>query len=267
LIVIKVGGSKGIDLDKFIDDFAEIIKSGQKAILVHGGSHETNIISEKLGKPPLFVTSISGYESRFTDRETLEIFEMVYAGKINKTIVEKLIQKGIKAVGLSGIDGKILSGPRKSTIRIIENGKKKVLRGDYTGKVENVNIELLNLLLENGYIPVITPPAISYEGEAINVDGDRAAAVLAYKLKAQKLLIFSNVPGLLKDLTDPDSIIEKIDKKDVETSMNFAKGRMKKKVMAAIEALQNGVEEVIFADARIKSPIKNALSGKGTHIK
>ena len=123
MIVIKVGGSLGIDYDAVCDDLASLIKSGQRAILVHGGSAETNLLSEKLGKPPRMVTSVSGYESRYTDRETLEIFEMVYCGKINKGIVERLQRLGINALGLSGIDGRIWEGIRKSTILIVENGE------------------------------------------------------------------------------------------------------------------------------------------------
>ena len=112
------------------------------------------------------VTSVSGYESRYTDRETLEIFEMVYCGKINKGIVEKMQKRGINAVGLSGVDGRIWEGIRKSAITIIEDGKRKVLRGDHTGRVERVNLDLIQLLLEHGYTPVLSPPAISYQGEA-----------------------------------------------------------------------------------------------------
>ena len=102
MIVVKIGGSAGVDLDAVCRDLAALTKAGQQIILVHGGSHETNMLSEKLGKPPRFVTSVSGMESRYTDRETLEIFEMAYAGKVNKGIVERLQKLGVNAVGLSG---------------------------------------------------------------------------------------------------------------------------------------------------------------------
>jgi len=267
MIVVKVGGSKGIDLEAVTSDLAELHAAGQQIILVHGGSHETNLISEKLGHPPRFVTSVSGYESRYTDRETLEIFEMVYCGKINKSIVEMLQRKGANAIGLSGIDGRLLEGPRKDAIKIVDKeGRRRVLRDDFTGKVEKVNLDLLNLLLGAGYLLAITPPAISYAGEAINVDGDRAAAVVAAAVKADKLIILSNVPGLLRDVTDEASLITKVDKTFVEEIMKFAQGRFKKKVMGATEALHQGVKEVVFADARIAKPISAALEGKGTVI-
>ena len=267
MIVVKVGGGKGIDLDAFCRDLASTIKGGADIVLVHGGSHETNVLSERLGKPPRFVTSISGVESRYTDRETLEIFTMVYIGKVNKYIVEQLQRHGVNAVGLSGIDGRLLEGSRKPFIKVVEDGKRKVLRDDYTGKVEKVNVSLVRLLQDNGYTLVVAPPAISYESEAINVDGDRAAAVLAAALGAEKLVILSNVPGLLRNPEDESTLITEIRREQIERYADFAKGRMKKKVMGAAEALQEGVREVIFADARVEGCVVRALEGKGTVIR
>ena len=266
MIVIKVGGSRGIDYDAVCADLAELHADGVPALLVHGGSEETNIVSEKLGKPPRMVTSPSGYTSRYTDRETLEIFEMVYCGKMNKMIVEKLQRRGVNAVGLSGVDGRLWEGPRKSSVTIVENGKKKILRDDFTGRVERVNTRLLELLLANGYLPVLTPPAISYDGEAMNVDGDRAAAMLASSMQAESLVILSNVPGLLRDVHDESSLIRNIAAAEIEQFAGFAQGRMKKKVLGAREAIEAGVRRVIFADARVARPIHAALAGDGTVI-
>ena len=267
MIVIKVGGSQGINYDAVCADLAGLIHKGEKAILIHGGSAETNRISERLGKPPRMVTSVSGYESRYTDRETLEIFEMVYCGKVNKGIVEKLQRMGVNAIGLSGIDGRIWQGTRKATITIVEEGKKKVLRDDHTGRVERINVPLLQLLLAHDYTPVLTPPAISYDGEAINVDGDRAAAVLASALRVDRLIILSNVPGLLRDLHDESSLIPELLISEIEHFVDLAKGRMKKKVLGATEAIRDGVKEVILADARLEKPISCALAGRGTVIR
>lgn len=267
MIVVKVGGGKGINYEAVTGDLAELHKAGEQIILVHGGNYETNLLSEKLGKPPKFVTSVSGYESRYTDRETLEIFEMVYCGKINKMIVELLQQKGANAIGLSGVDGRLLEGTRKEAIKIIdEEGRRRVLRDDYTGKVEKVNTSLVNLLAGAGYLLVVTPPAISYNSEAINVDGDRAAAVLAASLQADKLIILSNVPGLLRDVNDESSLITHVKQENMEQAMSFAAGRFKKKVMGATEALSEGVKQVVFADARVERPISAAIAGKGTVI-
>ncbi|WP_339095885.1 [LysW]-aminoadipate kinase [Deinococcus sp. VB142] len=266
MIVVKVGGSSGIDYDAVCADLAERHRSGEKLILVHGGSGETNRVAEALGHPPRFVTSPSGYTSRFTDRETLEIFEMVYCGKMNKGIVERLQRLGVNAVGLSGLDGRIFEGKHKDSVRSVEGGKVKVLRGDYTGTVEKVNTGLIELLLDAGYLPVLTPPAASYEGVAINVDGDRAAAALAVALKAEAMLLLSNVPGLLRDFPDESSLIRHIPANDVESYLAFAQDRMKKKVLGAAEAVAGGVGRVVFGDARAGKPITAALEGAGTVV-
>ncbi len=122
------------------------------------------------------------------------------------------------------------------------------------------------LLLNNGYLPVISPISSSYDGEAINVDGDRASALLATELKADKLIILSNVPGLLEDVDDESSLIKHIEKAKINQFMEFAKRRMKKKVMGAAEAIESGLKEVVFADARLDKPVTNAMNGKGTVI-
>ena len=263
MFIVKVGGSRGIDYDSFLRDLAQ----HNDYILVHGGSYELDKIAAKLGKPPVFVTSVSGFTSRYTDRETLEIFNMVYGGKMNKMLVEKLQQLGINAVGLTGLDGRLLEGRRKKALRIVEDGKKKVLRGDHSGIIERVNVGFLRLLLDNGYTPVVTPPAISHEGEAMNVDGDRCAAQIAVALRAETLVILSNVPGLLRDPDDESSLFGTISPSRIDHHMEvYAKGRMKKKLLAVKEALQGGVRRVVLGDARGEAPLSQALKGRGTVI-
>lgn len=265
-LVIKVGGSAGINYDLVCDDIAQLVKDGARIILVHGGSDETNKISTQLGKPPRVLTSPQGYTSRYTDSETLDIFSMVYAGKMNTRIVERLLKRGVAAIGLSGVDGRLLEGTRKTSVRAVIDGKQMLVRDDFTGKVEKVNTGLLNLLLNAGYTPVISPPAVSYEGEAINVDGDRASAVLAAAIGAKQLIILSNVPGLLRQFPDESTLIPALKFDGLEQALGFAEGRMKKKVLGASEAIAGGVEQVVFADARTERPIFNAMQGKGTVI-
>jgi len=266
MIVVKVGGSEGIDLGSVCHDVARLAQEGQRLVLVHGGSHRTNIVAEKLGHPPQFVTSVSGYTSRRTDRETLKIFEMVYCGEINKAIVQMLQVEGVNAVGLSGLDGRLLEGRRKTAIKIIQDGRRRVLRDDYTGTVDSVNTHLLRLLLDNGYLPVVTPPAISTQDEAINVDGDRAAAKIASALKAEQLIILSNVPGLLAEFPDENTLIHHVDPGRAEEFMAHAQGRMRIKLLGALEAIRGGVGRVIFGDGRIEAPVRAALSRQGTVI-
>jgi acetylglutamate/LysW-gamma-L-alpha-aminoadipate kinase len=248
-------------------DIAELVQQGKQVVLVHGGSKETNVISEKLGHPPRFVTSVSGYVSRYTDRETLEIFAMVTAGRINKLLVERLQQLGVNAIGLSGLDGRLLKGKRKGTLRIVENGKRKVLRGDYSGRIEQVNVGLLHTLLAAGYVPVVAPLAVSHQGEALNVDGDRVAAAIGSALKAHRLIILSNVPGLLRRFPDESTLIPHIPLAQAKGHLDrYAQGRMKKKLLGAIEALHDGVGQVVIADGRLAQPLHQALTGQGTVI-
>jgi [amino group carrier protein]-L-2-aminoadipate 6-kinase len=264
--IVKVGGSAGINYDLVCDDVAALVKEGRKLVLVHGGSDETNRISTQLGKPPRILTSPQGYTSRYTDSDTLDIFAMVYAGKMNTRIVERLQKRGVNAIGLSGLDGRLLEGPRKASVRVVVDGKQVLVRDDFTGKVEKVNAPLLKLLIGNGYTPAISPPACSTDGEAINVDGDRAAAMIAAALGAKQLIILSNVPGLLRNFPDESSLIPRIKFGELEQALSFAEGRMKKKVLGASEAIAGGVSEVVFADARIERPIFNAMNGNGTVI-
>jgi len=267
LIVVKVGGSEGIDYEAVVRDAAELWQQGRRLIIVHGGSAETNRIAEALGHPPVFLEHPGGLTSRLTDRQTLEIFEMVYAGKMNKMIVELFQRQNVNAVGLSGVDGRVFEGRRKKAVKYIENGKLKVRRDNLTGSVEKVNTGLLNLLLGAGYLPVLTPPAISYEGEAMNTDGDTAAAQVAVQMQAEALLLLSNVLGLLRNFPDEASLINEIPADRVEDFMDFAQGRMKKKVLGAADAVKGGVGRVIFGDARVEAPITKALAGAGTVVR
>jgi acetylglutamate/LysW-gamma-L-alpha-aminoadipate kinase len=267
MLVVKAGGGEGLDMEAVCADIAEQAAQGEQVVLVHGGSHQTNVISEKLGHPPRFVTSVSGHVSRYTDRETLEIFAMVVAGRVNKLLVERLQGLGVNALGLSGPDGRLLVGRRKSSLKIVENGKRKVLRGEWSGVIQQVNVSLLRLLLDQGYTPVIAPLAISHEGEMVNVDGDRAAAAVAAALQAETLVLLSNVPGLLRDFPDEDTLIPLVEQGQIEEFLErYAQGRMKRKLLGAIEALRGGVGRAIIADGRVERPIQRALSGEGTVI-
>lgn len=263
-IVIKIGGGEGIEVASALREIATLVQNGTRVVLVHGGSHETNVLSEKLGCPPRFLTSPSGHTSRRTDRQTLDIFEMVYCGRVNKTIVEQLRALGVDAVGLSGIDGGLWRGKRKDAIRAIEDGRTVIIRDDLTGTVEAVDTRLLELLINDGRIPVLTPPAISFDGVAINVDADRAAAKTAAALRADELLLLSNVPGVLRDPKDPASSIANVANVGLDVVRKAAQGRMMNKVLAAEEAINGGVGRVVIGSANGESPIASARKGAGT---
>lgn len=263
-IVVKVGGGEGIDPTALTTEIAQLVNSEIRIVLVHGGSHETNLLADALGHPAKTITSPSGNQSRRTDSQTLDIFKMIYCGKVNKAVVENLRREGVDAIGLSGIDAGIWVGKRKSAIRSIEDGRTILIRDDLSGRVDSVNGEFLNLLLDTGRTPVLTPPAATPDGIAINVDADRAAAATAIALGADELLLLSNVPGLLRDHTDPTSLITSIDESTLDDARNAAKGRMKNKVLAATEALGGGVAKITIGSAGGEHPIRTAREGLGT---
>ncbi len=267
MIVVKMGGSQGVDADGVCADLAEVAEQGERVVLVHGGSHETNVISEKLGHPPRFVTSVTGHSSRYTDRRTVEILSMVIAGRINTLLVERLQRLHVNALGLSGVDGRLLEAKRKSSLRAVEGAKRVVLRGEYSGRIERVNAPLLRSLLEDGYLPVVAPLAISHEHEIVNVDGDRAAAAIGAALRATAVVLLTNVPGVLSDPDDETSVVERIPLDGVEHALEcYAEGRMKRKLLGALESLQAGVGRVVIADGRGERPLRRALAGEGTVI-
>jgi len=266
IIVVKLGGADGVDFSAICKDAVELLKQGKQLVFVHGGSAEANSLGAALGAPPKFITSPSGYTSRYTDRKTLEIFLMAVNGKVNSLLTEQLQTLGVNAFGLCGMDGRLMQATRKDSIQSVENGKRKMIRDDYTGKIENVNSDLLRLLLDAGMLPVVAPVAVSAKGEALNVDADRAAAMIASALKAETLLLLTAVAGLMEKFPDESTLIKNLPQAKLESALEMAQGRMKKKVLGADEALKGGVKRVIIADGRIDNPISSALAGNGTVI-
>jgi acetylglutamate/LysW-gamma-L-alpha-aminoadipate kinase len=263
MIIVKLGGAVGIDPDPLIEELAALETPW---VLVHGGNDELTRLSERLGHAPRFVTSPGGYESRVTDAETIAHIQMVYRGRINNDLVLRLQRRGVAAVGLSGVDGGLWRAARKDAIRVVEDGRQVVLRGDRTGRIHTINVALLQLLLSNGYRPVLTLPALADDGEAVNVDGDRAAAAVATALGADELVMLSNVPGLLRDADDAGTLIGRIPRAQLADHDGFARGRFRKKMLAVREALDGGVARVVLATANTQRPLAAARAGRGTVI-
>lgn len=273
-IVVKIGGTEGVDHKAICSDVAQLIQQGYMFILVHGGSAEANQLGDALGYPPKFITSPSGHTSRYTDLRTREIFTMAVNGKVNSFLVSELRATGVNAIGLAGIDAGLLSASRKESILSVENGKRKVIRDDFSGKIEKVNTGILALLLENDYLPVVAPLAISQTGEILNVDADRAAAMIAASLGCSTLILLTAAPGLMRNFPDETTLIKNLDYSALDAAMEFAQGRMKKKILGAKEALDgvsmNGITaycpRVVIADGRIASPVSLALQDQGTVV-
>ncbi len=257
MITIKIGGSVVDDLhSSTISDIKKIAEQ-EGVVIVHGGGNEVTKVCKQLGKEPKFITSPSGIKSRYTDKETAEIFTMVMSGRINKTIVRMLQQNGINAVGLSGVDGKIIQADRKKKLLIVnEKGRKQAIDGGYTGKITNVNDSLIKSLLDQGITPVISPIALSEESEFLNVDGDRAAAYVAGKMQSDKVLFITNVDGLLMD----DKLVENLTLAEAKEIRPKIGPGMEKKILAATEALDMGVKEALIANGQKKNPISSAIA-------
>jgi acetylglutamate/LysW-gamma-L-alpha-aminoadipate kinase len=256
MITIKIGGSVVDNLHPtIISDIKNLVEQG--VIIVHGGGKEVTKVSEQLGKKPKFVTSPSGIKSRYTDKETVEIFTMVMSGSINKKIVRMLQKNGINAVGFSGVDAKTIQAERKKKLVIVnEKGRKQAIDGGYTGKISKVNAPFILSLLDQGLTPVISPIAISEEYDFLNVDGDRAAAYVAAAVKSDKVLFVTNVDGLLMD----DKLVPKLSLAEAKEIRTKVGPGMEKKILAATEALDMGVKEVIIANGQKENPISSAIA-------
>lgn len=262
--VVKVGGDLVKDegpLLKVLSDLKEALALSS-AVLVHGGGDIVTEIATKLGKEQVFVTSPEGFRSRYTDRETAEIYSMVMSGKINKQLVVALQRLGVNAVGVSGLDGRLLRAERKKKLVILdERGRRRAIEGGYTGRIVDVNAKLLQTLLNEGYVPVVAPVALGDEYEVLNVDGDRAAARVAGALKAE-LVLLTDVEGVLLD----GKLVRHVKQSEVDMLLKKLGPGMITKVYAASEALNLGASKVIVASGLKDKPITSALRGESGTI-
>ncbi|MFC6731276.1 MULTISPECIES: acetylglutamate/acetylaminoadipate kinase [unclassified Haladaptatus] len=264
--VVKIGGARAVNPEGAVADIASLVEGGEQVVVVHGGSTAVDDTLERLGEQPEYVETPGGVVGRFTDETTIEVFKMVMPGLLNTDLTTLLQNAGVNAVGLSGVDGKLLSGPRKSAVRVLEDGKKKIRRGDHSGKITDVNADLLETLLAGGYTPVATVPMLADDGVPVNADADRAAAAIAGALGAT-LVVLTDVPGVLADPDDASTLISRATTpEEFATIEDAAEGFMTKKVMAATEALSGGAAEVVVADANAEAPLTAAVNGGGTHI-
>jgi len=263
MLLIKIGGGEKLNLNGIASDLGSL---KEKFIIVHGANALRDDLAKKLGIGKKIVTSISGYESVLSNEDTIDLAMMAYAGLKNKRIVELLQQNGVNAVGLSGLDGKVIKGKRNSGIRVREGGKTLLLH-DLSGKPKEINRQLLDLLLDNDYMPVLCVPLIDENNFAINSENDDVVALLQNEFKAEKVISFIEEPGFLLDKNDPSSLITNISKDDLEEIEKKVEGRMKRKILALRKLFVGGATTVIICDGRSEHPIQDALNGKGTTIK
>jgi acetylglutamate/LysW-gamma-L-alpha-aminoadipate kinase len=265
-VVVKIGGARAVDPAGALADVAAVVREGTDVVVVHGGSTAVDDALERMGIQPEYVETPAGVVGRFTDAETMDVFKMALAGRVNTDLVTGLRTEGVDAVGLSGVDGGLLTGPRKSAVRVLEDGKKRIRRGDHSGRIESVNADLLETLLADGYTPAASPPMLADDGVAVNTDADRASAAVAAALGGT-LVSLTDVAGVYRDPDDPATVIDRVETPDEYDELtDAAEGFMDRKVMAATEALEGGASEVVVADANAEAPVRSALSGGGTQI-
>ncbi len=257
MITIKIGGSVVDGLHESTMEDIKRVSEQEGVILVHGGGKEVTRVSGQLGKEPRFVTSPSGIKSRYTDKETSEIFTMVMSGRVNKNIVRMLQKHGINAIGLSGMDARVMRADRKKKLLIVnEKGRKQAIDGGYTGKITEVNSKLVRLLLDQGLVPVISPIAMSEESDFLNVDGDRAAAYVAGSVGSDKVLFITDVDGLLMD----GRLVTGLSLEEARQIRPKIGPGMEKKILAATEALDMGVSTALIGSGQRENPISTAIA-------
>ena len=255
IVVVKYGGNAMINealKEQVMEDITLLHLIGVKVVLVHGGGPEISTLMTKVGITPTFVDGL-----RVTDKETVDIVQMVLAGKINKSLVSYLESKGAKAMGISGIDGKLIVAKQKNE------------KLGYVGEIEKINIKPVFDLLEKGYIPVVSTIATGENGETYNINGDTAAAYLAGALSAKRLIMMTDISGVLRDKDDPSTLIPEIKLSEAEElyKSGVISGGMIPKVDCCITAIKQGVKRVIIMDGRVPHSILMELltdEGSGT---
>lgn len=256
-VVIKYGGNAMIDeqlKEQVMEDIVLLWLIGVKIVLVHGGGPEISELMDKLGKKSEFIDGL-----RVTDKETVDIVQMVLAGKVNKTLVNLLEMNGGKAIGLSGMDGKLIEATFKDE------------KYGFVGEITKINIEPVTDILEKGYIPVVSTLGCDGNGNIYNINGDTAAAAIAGALNAERLIMMTDIAGVLKDKDDPSSLMPEISVKDAKSlkKEGIISGGMIPKVDCCIDALKKGVENVVIMDGTVPHSIITELltnEGAGTMI-
>jgi len=260
--IIKVGGGAAINLDGIVRDLASL---DGPVVVVLGANAVRDDIADRLGTPKKTLTSVSGYASVFSDEAAMDAIMMAYAGLRCSRFIELCQRNGVNAIGLSGIDGRAVQGLRNRGIRVREGGK-TIIKRDFSGKPKSVNAPLFRLLMDNGYVPVLTIPVIDENGHAINSENDDIVNVLQQALGADHIVQLIEAPGFLDDKDDPSSLVAELSRHEIARREEQVEGRMKRKMLALRRLFESGASRVVIGDGRTESPISDALEGKGTTI-
>ncbi|MDE2881550.1 MAG: [LysW]-aminoadipate kinase [Acidobacteriota bacterium] len=262
MLLIKIGGGASINLDGITADLAGI---GKPFLAIHGANALRDELGERLGIHKQVLTSVSGYDSVYSDAEAVDLILMAYAGLRNKRIVELFQRRGVNAIGLTGLDGALVRGRRNPGIRVREGGK-ILIRRDLSGKPAGVNGVLLRRLLDQGLAPVLTIPIVDERGFAINSENDDILVALNAELHAELVVQLIEAPGFLESADDPGSLVPRMSRTEIERREAAVSGRMKRKMLALKRLVAAGGTRVVIADGRVERPVRDALAGRGTVI-
>lgn len=265
VLVVKCGGHAAVGADEVCRDVARLARTGRRIVLVHGGSDQITRLAARLGVPQRAQIAPDGVPARHTDDATLEVVILALAGAVKPALVAALSRYGARAVGLTGLDGDLLRARRKAPQRAIVDGRRVLVRDNRAGTVYRVDTGLLHLLLGQGIIPVVSPPAAADDGEPVNVNADRAAAAVAVAMNAG-LVFLTGAPGVQRDVSDERSVLDTIRLCRSGPPAEGIGGGMALKLVAAREALLGGVRQVRIADGRCAAPVTAALGGAGTRV-
>jgi acetylglutamate/LysW-gamma-L-alpha-aminoadipate kinase len=266
-LVVKCGGHAAVNHEAVCADVADLVRAGRSVVLVHGGSADIDRLADRLGVPHRRLTGPEGRIARYTDPVMLDVVVTALAGIVKPRLLVSLAKAGVQAAGLTGLDAGLLRARRPAAIRAVVDGEggPRVVRDDHGGRIVEVDTRLVMRVLEAGAIPVISPPALSPEGECVNVDADRAAAALAGALRAETLVLLTGAPGVLSRPGDESSLLREC-QLPAAGLPPFAQGGMRSKLMAARDALHSGVETVLVADGRRTGSVRAALAGAATRV-
>ncbi len=263
LLVIKIGGAEGLDLPAVCRDIERLFRRGTRVIVVHGGSSRVDQMASEAGLPVRYLTSLSGYVSRYTGPRMRDVY-VAALRSVNAELLGHLDRAGLHAVGLTLAGCCVLLGERKRHLRHVHDGRAQIIRDDYSGLIREVRWELIHEILAFDQVPVIPALAHSPEDGFLNVDGDRAAAEIAGTVGADLFICLSNVAGLFRDFPHQQDLIRHISFSEIDSALDWAQGRMRQKVMSMKRAAQGGVPRAAIADGRLSNPLQAALAGGGT---
>lgn len=264
--VVKIGGASGNDTRFLLEDLARRVRSGERWVLVHGASGVTDVLCEAAGVACRYVTSPSGYRSRYVGPAERALFEAA-ALSFSCRLSSELAACGVAAAVLRPDAARTARAERKAVLRAVERGRRFILRDNYSGTVSAIDRLPLESAWKAGALPLLPPLAFDDEsGLNLNVDGDRLAAAVAASIGADVLVILSNVPGLMEDLSRPDSLVRRGSLDGWERLERMAEGNMKRKLLACREALEGGLERVVLSDSRCERPLTHAVEGGGSQL-